>query len=309
MKSNVATCSEQSDRLNSKLAELRGWVDLRLERLVHELPEGCPDHLRRAMAYSLLAPGKRLRPCLFLLAAEAVGADLEPDSELIQAALSVECIHCYSLIHDDLPAMDDDDMRRGRPTLHREFDEATAILAGDGLQALAFETLLESGFRAKQLLEASTELARAAGPRGLVGGQADDLLFERSNHQTAKMLEFIHARKTSAMIVVSCRMGGILANADTFTLGILGDYARDIGLAFQIVDDCLDCESDAATLGKTAGKDAATGKLTYPSLYGLEQSRKMAGELVEQAVDSAFKLASRGEYLGMLAAYVLNRTH
>jgi geranylgeranyl diphosphate synthase type II len=263
-----------------------------------------PDRLAEAIRHSLFAPAKRLRPLLVLLASEACGSD---PGKALPAACAVEMIHTYSLIHDDLPAMDNDDLRRGRPTCHKAFGEATAILAGDALLAQAFEVL------ARQLPPAIAgrcvaELAIAAGPRFLVGGQQDDL-HPDSIEPSLAGLERIHRRKTGALISVSLWLGGMVAEAHDEAIRALGRYGECLGLAFQIVDDLLDLSGDESKMGKKTGKDSNAGKLTYPGLMGEEASRRWAAELIAQAVESLQVFGSRAAHLEALARYVLERNH
>ncbi len=244
-----------------------------------EFGDGCPDGLAKAVRYSLLAPGKRLRPILVLLAARACGAAW---SRAMPAACAVEMIHTYSLIHDDLPAMDDDDVRRGMPTCHIQFGEATAILAGDALQPRAFE-ILATDIRPAEVANACCrELARTAGATQLVGGQADDLAAEGLDAD-ANLLDAIHRRKTGAMFVTSVRLGGLVGQATEEELRALSTYGAKIGLAFQIVDDLLDATGEEAALGKRTQKDAKRGKTTYPAIHGIPASRQKADELVHEA--------------------------
>jgi geranylgeranyl diphosphate synthase type II len=264
---------------------------------------GCPQRLGDAIRHSLLAPAKRLRPMLVLMAAEACGCDRR---RAMPAAVAVEMVHTYSLIHDDLPAMDDDDLRRGRPTCHRAFDEATAILAGDALLAQAFAVLAEGVDPPAVAARCCAELARAAGPAALVGGQADDLDAERSGGD-AERLETIHRRKTGAMLCVSLRLGGIIAGAGERRLAALDAYGESLGLAFQIVDDLLDVEGDTAALGKRAGKDSHRGKLTFPTILGVEESRRRAAHLIERATAALAPLEPRAAGLAALARFVLER--
>jgi geranylgeranyl diphosphate synthase type II len=268
-----------------------------------QFEEGCPEHLREAIHYSLLAPGKRLRPMLVLMAAEACGGQIE---RALPAACAVEMIHAYSLIHDDLPAMDDDDMRRGRPSCHRAFDEATAILAGDALQARAFEVLARHMQPASVAVACCRELATAAGACQLVGGQADDLHCDPVTAD-ASLLHAIHRRKTGAMFTVSLRLGGLSAEADNDALSALVSYGNHLGLAFQIVDDLLDATGEADVVGKRTGKDAERGKLTFPGVYGVAESRRRATELIRAAMDAAQTFDTRGEELVALAQFVLDR--
>jgi geranylgeranyl diphosphate synthase type II len=268
-----------------------------------DLGEGCPTKLREALRYSLLAPGKRLRPMLVLLAAEACSGSFEA---AIPAACAVEMVHAYSLIHDDLPAMDNDDLRRGRPTCHKAFDEATAILAGDALLTLAFEVLAKHIHPPATAAACCAALAEAAGACNLVGGQADDMAGSNSTGGL-DLLESIDRRKTGTLIQVSIRLGGITAEADASQLSILDKYGRHVGLAFQIVDDLLDVNSSEQLLGKGVGKDARQGKITFPGILGLDQSAQYAGELIDKACQALVPLGSRAAGLDALARYVLKR--
>ena len=287
------------------LAELCPQIEAALARAA-AFPSGCPDRLAEAMRYALLAPGKRLRPGLVLMAAEAAGGQHDV---AMPAAVAVEMIHAYSLIHDDLPAMDDDELRRGRPTVHVAFDEATAILAGDALQAEAFGVLARSIDQPDITAEGLRILADAAGSAALVGGQADDLAAELGGTRTAEQLESIHRRKTGALISAAVDLGGLLAAAPNSTRRILADYAKDLGLAFQVVDDLLDFTADETVLGKRAGKDEDRGKLTYPGLLGLDGARYKAEQLVKSARRHASLLGHSAWRLDGLAEYVLERSH
>ncbi|MEW4453957.1 polyprenyl synthetase family protein [Bremerella sp. JC817] len=293
-----------TDTFREVAERLRPEIDAALTRLT-EFDHDCPEVLREAIRYSLLAPGKRLRPVLALLAAEACGSNA---SAAIVPACAVEMIHAYSLIHDDLPAMDDDDLRRGRPTCHRQFDEATAILAGDALLTRAFEILAVEIADAEQSRRCLRELTYAAGASQLVGGQVDDLRFE-TLEGTADDLAAIHRRKTGAMITVSLRLGGIMAHADEAKLNLLTQYGDCLGLAFQITDDLLDVQGDEKSMGKRVGKDADKGKMTFPGVWGIEESRRKAEQLIQQAGNAAAKLPSGGDSLISLAQYVLERNH
>ncbi len=255
------------------------------------------------MAYSLSAGGKRLRPVLVLLAAECCGGDTE---SAMPAACAVELVHTYSLVHDDLPTMDDDDLRRGQPTCHIAFDEATALLVGDGLLTYAFE-VLAVGLPPTIGSLCCAKLAAAAGAANMVGGQADDLACESVDRSQLDLtlLESIHRRKTGAMFRVSLELGGIVAGANQDQLGWLDDYGQNMGLAFQIVDDLLDWSGDERALGKRAKKDNRRGKLTFPGLIGVEASRKRAMELVNRAEMAATALESQP--LVELAKFVLDR--
>ncbi|MGN6135791.1 MAG: polyprenyl synthetase family protein [Aureliella sp.] len=303
--------STVADGLSEQLAVYRAAVESALDRYTQPAA-GSPERLTEALRYSLLSPGKRLRPLLVLLAAEAVGGQWPA---AMPAACAVEMIHAYSLIHDDLPAMDDDDLRRGRPTCHRKFDEATAILAGDALQALAFEVI------ARDVPPASAarcclELARVAGRCQLIGGQADDLAaegrfgFQPYGAEPVEQLDFlrrIHERKTAAMIAGSVKLGGLAVGGSESTIASLERFGTSIGLAFQIVDDLLDVESSAETMGKHTNKDEARGKLTYPGLLGVEASRQCAQRLIAEACSQLDPLGRAAAPLVAMARFVLER--
>lgn len=283
--------------------EVRELVDRSLQAYT-ELDQGCPRTLREAMQYALLAPGKRLRPMLVLMAADACGA---PSQAAMPAACAVEMVHAYSLVHDDLPAMDDDDLRRGRPTCHKKFGEAMAILAGDALLTLAFEVLARDIRPPERAAACCAVLAEAAGPCQLVGGQADDVGGDACQ-AGCEQLEWIHRRKTGAMILASLRLGAIVANADAATQGMLHRYGERIGLAFQITDDLLDVRGDEAAMGKRGGKDAEQGKLTFPGLLGVEESVRRAEQLIAEARQAVQLLGTQAEGLDAIAQYVLERT-
>jgi geranylgeranyl diphosphate synthase type II len=287
----------------------RALVEARLREAVRA-GDGCPAPLAEAMSYSLLAPGKRLRPLLVLLAAEACGGS---DAAALPAGCAVEMIHTYSLIHDDLPAMDDDDLRRGLPTCHKKFGEALAILAGDALLTLAFE-VLAAGYPPATAAACCRELARAAGAAGMVGGQADDLAMERRDGPgSLGELEYLHARKTGALFRAALRLGVLSSQgeraggADERTLELFDAYGRAFGLAFQIIDDLLDVESSAEQAGKRVGKDAARGKLTYPGFLGIEESRQRAHRLCREAQEALAPLGAAGERLAALARSMVER--
>jgi geranylgeranyl pyrophosphate synthase len=262
--------------------------------------------LHEAMRYAMAPGGKRLRPVLVLAAARLQGA-LPADA--MPAAVAAECVHAYSLVHDDLPCMDDDDLRRGRPTVHRAFDEATAVLAGDALLAQAFLILSES-YAANPALAAALvrEMAAAAGSRRLVGGQMEDLLAERGGPTGAPELLYIHLGKTAAMIEACLAMGGLCAGAPDAVVGVLRAAGRDLGLAFQIVDDLLDATSDTATLGKTAGKDARAGRATFVSVHGAEGARRAAGQHSAAALAAFRSLPGDTAFLQWLATSLASRT-
>ncbi|MBS0463464.1 MAG: polyprenyl synthetase family protein [Proteobacteria bacterium] len=254
-----------------------------------------PTRLHAAMRYAVLGAGKRIRPQLVYAAGVACGGH---EDALDATAVAVELVHAYSLIHDDLPAMDDDALRRGRATVHVAFDEATAVLAGDALQALAFQVLVESGGAPSLRVELLRTLAAASGTAGMCGGQALDLA-ATGRVQTLAKLEHMHALKTGALFRACLRMGGLCAGADATVLARLDDYAQAFGLAFQIRDDILDVEGNSAQLGKTAGKDAAQCKSTYPALLGLSGSRKRLDELAHTMREA---LAPMGEAASELLA-------
>ncbi len=270
-----------------------------------QLDQDCPDHLCEAIRYVLLAPGKRLRPLLVLAANQLCGGQIE---DAMPSACAVEMIHNYSLIHDDLPAMDDDELRRGRPTCHIKFDEATAILAGDALIPLAFETIIANTNPATVAAACVGELAVASGPSQLVGGQADDLRLQFATPDLAS-LEKIHRRKTGALLTVSLRLGGLTAGASGAQLDCLSRYGQHLGLAFQIVDDLLDLHGDPEEMGKNTGKDAEAGKQTYPAVIGEEASRQRANEMIEQAIAAIEMFGDAAAPLRALANFVINRTH
>ena len=265
-----------------------------------------PDVLRESMKYSLMAGGKRLRPVLCMATFEACGGRGE---DIVLSASALEVIHTYSLIHDDLPAMDDDDLRRGRPTNHKVYGEAVAILAGDGLLTEAFLMILknEGKISRDSILEALRELASAAGPDGMVGGQVMDILSE-SAEPDAQMLDYIHKHKTGALLRASVRIGAILAGADGQQIESLNRYGECLGLAFQIVDDILDVKGDEAELGKPVGSDEGNNKMTYPAVYGLEKSMQRAEELIQDALGAIASFDEGAEPLRAIADYIIRRT-
>jgi geranylgeranyl diphosphate synthase, type II len=305
---------------------LREWLDARrlevdaaLERYLPSAP-ACPPRVGEAMRYSLFAGGKRLRPVLALASAEAIalasGADAAAArAAAMPAACALELIHTYSLVHDDLPAMDDDTLRRGRPTSHVVFGEGLAILTGDGLLTEAFALMAREpvsrgdGSLDARKLRALGLIADAAGACGMVGGQAVDLEAAGSGTRfDGDGLRAMHARKTGALIRASAAAGAVMAGASGAQLAAIERFASELGLAFQIVDDVLDVEGASADLGKTAGKDAAAGKPTYPALYGLDASRRMADECVARAL-AALEEAGLGGQLPAIAHWVKSRTN
>jgi geranylgeranyl pyrophosphate synthase len=282
------------------------------ERVEQQL-EHCLPHSRNnlplnaALRYTTLDQGKRIRPCLVYAAAHSLGA-INSDTDYVATAL--ELIHCYSLIHDDLPAMDDDDLRRGRPTCHIAYDEATAILAGDGLQALAFEQLTQlSHVSSTTALALVRELAQAAGATGMVKGQAMDL-FATDTPVDLAYLETMHAHKTGDLIVASISMGAQSSDCvDTQTLEKLRTYGRAIGLAFQVKDDILDSEGNTTVLGKQAGADQLHNKSTYTSLLGNAGAKKMLAQLYEQAITALEQFDERADHLRSIADFIVSRDH
>jgi geranylgeranyl diphosphate synthase, type II len=264
-----------------------------------------PESIHRAMRYSLFAGGKRIRPILAIAAARAICDDTV---ELENAASALELIHTYSLIHDDLPALDNDDLRRGRPTCHKVFGDALAVLAGDALLTLAFEVLSRlPGVTAQRRIWLVEELSRAAGTvGGMIAGQVHDIEGERQA-PSALLLESIHRAKTGALLRASVRMGAIYAGASAAELAALSEYGEHAGLAFQIVDDVLDVEESSEALGKTAGKDEAQQKITFPAVYGLERSRRMAEEEREAAHSAIGLFGERAERLRQIADFIVKR--
>lgn len=288
-------------------ALLKHWrvrVDAALARALPN-PESSPQRLHSAMQHAVLLGGKRMRPLLV----HASGALFHADESTLDApTVAVELIHAYSLVHDDLPAMDDDALRRGQPTVHVAFDEATAILAGDALQSLAFEVLADTQTRDAIRVALLRTLAQAAGVAGMCGGQALD--FDATGTRLSlPQLERMHALKTGALIRASVRMGALCGRASEDDLARLDRYATALGLAFQIRDDILDVEGDSATLGKTAGKDAAQDKATFPSLIGLDASRVRLGELVEAMEDALTCYGERADALRALGHMAVERGH
>jgi geranylgeranyl diphosphate synthase, type II len=286
------------------LASCRALIDSELDRLIPKEFEE-PTRVHSAIRWSLFAGGKRFRPALLLAVGQTFGAS---DDRLLRSACALEMIHTYSLIHDDLPSMDNDDLRRGRPTCHVKFDEATAILAGDALQTVAFQTIAEDEQLTPALrVQLISEIARAAGtPEGMVAGQAHDLGAESRAVSKAE-LERIHHRKTGALIRAAARCGAIIAGANDDELTAITEYATNLGLLFQITDDLLDVTATAEDLGKTPGKDARSRKATYPALYGIEATRAQLAE-VHRAARSALKSIDRPtELLRSIADFIRER--
>jgi geranylgeranyl pyrophosphate synthase len=286
------------------LASCRALIDSQLDRLIPKESEP-PERVHSAIRWSLFAGGKRFRPALLLATGQTFGAN--PD-DLMRTACAFEMIHTYSLIHDDLPSMDNDELRRGRPTCHVKFDEATAILAGDALQTLAFQTIAEDEQLSPDLrVRLIAEIARAAGtPAGMVAGQAHDLDAE-SRAVTNEELERIHHRKTGALIRASARCGGLIAGASESELEAITEFATNLGLLFQITDDLLDVTASAADLGKTPGKDARSLKATYPALYGIEATHLQLEEVYRAAGDALEGFGQSAELLRSLTDLIRER--
>jgi geranylgeranyl diphosphate synthase type II len=290
--------------LESYLADTVRLVEARLEASLSRVTERVTPRLVEAMRYSLLAGGKRLRPVLVHAAAAALGR--KPGDAEQDFASALEMVHTYSLIHDDLPAMDDDDLRRGRPTSHKVFGEALAILAGDALLTDAFTLLAgsSSSEEREHRLRLVAELARSAGARGMVGGQVDDVAGQA---KTREELQHVHARKTGALIRAACRGPALSPDVVEAQLSALTRYGEQLGVAFQITDDLLDAQGDAARMGKRVGKDADKGRVSYPQLLGIDGARRAANEAVESATASLRDLPGDVEPLSALAIYTLRR--
>jgi len=292
------------DNFEQSLNEAADRVTVALDALLPRA-EGPEAHLNSAMRYAALGPGKRLRPFIAIECGRLVNAD---ERGLLRAASALECIHAYSLIHDDLPCMDDDDMRRGRPTVHKAYDEATAVLAGDALQSIAFEILTHPdthgrGSVRSRLVE---RLAIASGPRGMVGGQMIDILGE-SETLDISVVTRMHRMKTGALITYAAEVGSILTEVEEHVRRALEGFAHDLGLAYQITDDLLDATGDEAEAGKAVGKDAGQGKATFVTILGLEGARERAGHLANQAKEHLGIFGARADVLKDTVDFVLNR--
>jgi len=306
----------QDRDVTQALGRVRDFIEPRLDAALVFSAEAAP-RLADSMRYAVLAPGKRLRPALVLWAAQACGPRDTAWETAAPAAVAVELIHAYSLVHDDLPAMDDDDLRRGRPTCHRAFDEATAILCGDALQARAFE-VLATQLPVACAARACAVLAQASGAEALVGGQADDLAAERgwmpdlASAPVADQLAWmdrINRRKTGCLFLASLELGGLAMGADRQRLDLLARFGRAFGVAFQIADDLLDAEGDEAAMGKRVGKDAGRGKLTFPTVMGIETARDKARSLSAEAASAAAELGPGAAELAGLARWIVTRNH
>jgi farnesyl diphosphate synthase len=294
-----------ADNFPAALTEAVRLTDSVLDKLL-VAPEGPEARVVKAMRYSSLAPGKRLRPFLVLASAQLFSVSRR---SALQAAAAVELVHAYSLVHDDLPAMDNSDLRRGRPTCHKQFDEATAILAGDGLLTYAFEVLAQPDTHGDPAVrcELVTALAQAAGAAGMVGGQMIDLLAENDSTLDIGAITRLQRLKTGALIAFACEAGAILGKAGREQRHALRGYAHDLGLAFQIADDLLDIEGSAAETGKPVGSDAAAGKATFVTILGLERARAQAAALIRQAVAHLDLFEQKADLLRQAADFVVNR--
>ncbi len=290
-------------RLKQRLAQQRGIVEAGLERYLPE-ETGAFSRLTEAMRYSVFSGGKRLRPILALETAVLLGGTAET---ALASACATEFIHTYSLIHDDLPAMDDDDIRRGRPTCHRAFDEPLAILAGDGLLTAAFEIVVaDEGLPAERRVAVAAGLSRANGRHGMVGGQAADIALEGSTPDL-EAIEYIHAHKTGLPLRAAVRIGALCAGAGEADVARISSYGESIGLAFQIADDLLDETGTAEEMGKAVGKDRARGKMTYPAVVGTERAAARAQELVRTALDAVEPYGEPAWCLAEIAKYIVSR--
>ncbi|MFW6415741.1 MAG: polyprenyl synthetase family protein [Thermodesulfobacteriota bacterium] len=290
-------------QLKEKLAEYKEIIESNLQNLFPE--DSIPRELKEAMQYSLSAGGKRLRPILCLAWGQLFGGERE---RILDFATSLELIHTYSLVHDDLPAMDNDDYRRGKPANHIRFGESTAILAGDALLTEAFRLMLLSDLPPDRVRRAAAEVATSTGPRGMVGGQILDMGLFKEPDIGLETLKQMHGMKTAELIKVSCLSGAILAGAEGEDLNKVGIYGTCIGLAFQVADDILDVVGDKETLGKPVGSDEEEGKITYPSLIGLEESKKTAEGLICKAMDTiGHYQGEQAEFLRDLSNYIIQR--
>jgi geranylgeranyl diphosphate synthase type II len=309
VKARTQSKSASATATSTQSAEsiLRAWADA-VTAYFHQLPSrypSAPPRLIESVQYSLLAGGKRLRPALVLESCRACGGSTESNASALAAAAAMELIHTFSLVHDDLPAMDDDDLRRGRPTNHKVFGEAMAILAGDAMVAMAFD-ILAIDCQPNLVAPLVRELAHATGPAGMIGGQVLDM-DTTAPQRKLEELQTLHRMKTGALLTASCRMGAIAAGADERVLTSLDRFGRHVGLAFQIVDDLLDQTSTPQQLGKATNKDAAKGKVTYPMLIGLEESRREAANNLAKALDAINSLGNQADGLRTLARFVVER--
>ena len=292
--SDISSLKAHADQVNSALDQLLSGKRSTIATTLWD-----------AMSYSLLAGGKRIRPALVMESFKACGGSNTED--VMAAAMSIECMHTYSLIHDDLPCMDDDDLRRGMPTCHKKFDEATAILAADALQALSFELLAELPQSSDVRIELVSRLAIASGAQGMVGGQMLDMEADAGGVNGVLEVERIHLHKTGALLCYCCEAGALLAGANEEKLVTCSRYGKAVGLLFQIADDILDATATSAELGKSAGKDEAQNKATYVSLVGLERARELAEEMRDIALEACKPLGAEGAQLASLAHYIYGR--
>jgi len=289
--------------LRPRLKQHAEGVNAALDSMLAARRKCIPARLWEAMRYSLMAGGKRIRPALMLECFSACGGK----GDIMSAMMSIECMHTYSLIHDDLPCMDDDDLRRGRPTCHKQFDEASAVLAADALQSLSFALLAETNVQADLRVELVRRLALASGAQGMVGGQMLDMLAEEKTVQDVLEVERIHVHKTGDLLCYCCEAGAMLAQADTVRVDACSRYGKAVGLLFQMADDILDATQSSEILGKSAGKDAVQHKATYVSLLGLDRAREIADEMCGIAVEALAPLGEDGAHLKALATYILER--
>jgi len=299
----------KQSRMSSRFSKLREEIDLELHRIFKSRGD-IPSKLLASMKYSLFAGGKRLRPMLAVASAQAVGGD---SAKALPTAVAFELIHTYTLIHDDLPAMDDDDLRRGIATNHKKFGEATAILAGDALLTLAFEIIAEPLSNGSTILpsiqvKVLQKVAQAVGAEGTVGGQEVDMECEECDGDIKK-LEYIHTRKTGAMITAAVEAGGIIGGGDEQALKSLTKYGNSVGHAFQIIDDILDVTGETSKMGKSVGSDEGNGKMTYPLLIGLEESKKLADKMIDEALTALPDLNGDTSTLKGIAEFIGKRTH
>jgi geranylgeranyl diphosphate synthase type II len=297
---------KMSTTIEQYLDERKALVDKALQKFMPK-PSGLASDVIKAMNYSLFVGGKRIRPILCIAGAEVVGGSHDT---VMPVACAIELIHTYSLIHDDLPVMDNDDLRRGKPTNHKVFGEAVAVLAGDGLLTLAFNLMAgygaEKGLEKKALLRVIDLIASAAGYKGMVGGQVVDITYEGKQPDPA-VVEYIHRHKTAALIAASVTAGTILAGGNKDEEKSINRYGQQIGLAFQIADDILNIEGDRKVIGKGIGSDKEKGKITYPSVFGTAESKTIQKELITNAIDSLIRFDTRAEPLRSLARYVITR--
>jgi geranylgeranyl diphosphate synthase type II len=298
--------AETGSEFSTYLRERKNIVDRALDRYL-PAENRYPESIFKAVRYSVFAGGKRIRPILCMAAAEAVGGDIEA---VLPFGCAIELIHTYSLIHDDLPAMDNDDFRRGKPTNHKVFGEGMAVLAGDALLTEAFHLMTsaprQARFSADACLSVIHDIAKAAGHFGMIGGQVVDIESQGKKVDT-ETLHYIHTHKTGAMILVSVKSGAVLGGGDPAACECLAEYGSDIGLAFQIADDILDVEGDRELLGKDTGMDRSLKKVTYPALVGLEQSKQQGRKLVEEALAAISRFDDRAEPLRQIARYIIDR--